>query len=268
MYVISMLSICPHHPSELVESPLLSVVVSVAKHHLGLTAKVVCDGVNRVDTWHICHRVGDHFAVLHPNPAHLHKVSIVSTIVSQELGDYGERLCCVENKLRPRSIELVISQPPRVEITSILVANSVVSLVPKSTRGSLASLRAIGVTRMRSVSSGHAVRLPDVKFHATGSIMTSSGVLRAPSPVHAVGLAVDELEISRTLSIAVTSAERGSRLVCWELSLATVLVHLNEVQGSVESARQLGDVHVKGELPVLEVEHVIVFLIRGEKVGS
>ena len=29
--------------------------------------------------------------------------------------------------------------PPRVEITSILVANSVVSLVPKSTRGSLAS---------------------------------------------------------------------------------------------------------------------------------
>ena len=98
MYVISMLSICPHHLPELVESPLLSVVVSVAKHHLansiicpinrpsriwkievqfvlfwqfsilfsllcsgiivctsylGLTAKVVCDGVNRVDTWTI-----------------------------------------------------------------------------------------------------------------------------------------------------------------------------------------------------------------------
>ena len=41
-----------------------------------------------------------------------------------------------------------------------------------------------------------------------------------------------------------------TNLVCWEPSLATILVHLDKVQGSVESARQLGDVHVKGELPV------------------
>ena len=41
-----------------------------------------------------------------------------------------------------------------------------------------------------------------------------------------------------------------TNLVCWEPSLAAILVHLDKVQGSVEPARQLGDVHVKGELPV------------------
>merc|ERR550534_1645067 len=132
------------------------MIVDIAKHHLSLATKVVCDRVNSVNSWHVGVCIGDHFSILHPHSANLDQVSIVSSIVSQELSDNSEGFCCVKNKLRPWSVELVVPQSPRVQVTAVLITNSIISLAPKSTRCSLASFRTIGITWMGGVCRSHA----------------------------------------------------------------------------------------------------------------
>ena len=50
-------------------------------------------------------------------------------------------------------------------------------------------------------------------------------------------LAVDELEITRALRVAVTRAILGSCLVTRVLTHATISVHLDEVEGTVDATR-------------------------------
>ncbi len=47
-----------------------------------------------------------------------------------------------------------------------------------------------------------------------------------------------------------------------------VLLHLYEVEGAVESARQVGHVNVEGELPVEQLEHVVVGLGAVQQEGA
>ena len=70
-------------------------------------------------------------------------------------------------------------------------------------------------------------------------------------------LAVDELDVLRALGVAVTSSVLGASLVVGEAGLATVGVHLDEVESAVETARKLGHVNVECKLLVLQVEHVV-----------
>lgn len=62
------------------------------------------------------------------------------------------------------------------------------------------------------------------------------------------------------MSVAVASSVLGTSLVGREAGHATVLVHLDEVEGTVETARQVGHVNVEGELLVLELEHLVLGL--------
>ena len=59
------------------------------------------------------------------------------------------------------------------------------------------------------------------------------------------------------LGITVTSSVLGTSLVVGEAGLATVGVHLDEVERAVETAGELGHVDVEGELLVEEVEHLV-----------
>ena len=66
-----------------------------------------------------------------------------------------------------------------------------------------------------------------------------------------------------------------SGLTCAELSTslvvalvdATVGGHLDKVEGTVQTARKLGDVDVKGELLVDEVEHLVLG-VRLHEIGT
>lgn len=60
------------------------------------------------------------------------------------------------------------------------------------------------------------------------------------------------------LSVAVTSTILGTSLVVWETRLSSILVHLDEVESTVETARKLGDIDIEGELLVQELEHVVL----------
>lgn len=73
-------------------------------------------------------------------------------------------------------------------------------------------------------------------------------------------LAVDELDVTRALRIAVTSTVLGTGLVAGELGHSTIRVHLTEVQSTVETAGELGHVNVESELLVQELEHVVLGL--------
>lgn len=70
-------------------------------------------------------------------------------------------------------------------------------------------------------------------------------------------LAVDELQVTRALRIAVAGTHLGTSLVAGVLSHTTIGIHLGEVEGAVETAGEVGDVDVEGELLVEELEHLV-----------
>ena len=58
-------------------------------------------------------------------------------------------------------------------------------------------------------------------------------------------LAVDELDVMRTLSVTVSSSVTGTSLVPGVLGKTTILVHLDEVQGTVQATGQARDINVE-----------------------
>jgi hypothetical protein len=69
---------------------------------------------------------------------------------------------------------------------------------------------------------------------------------------------VDELDVPGALRITVASSVLGTSLVVGVLRETTISVHLDEVESTVETARKLGDVDIKGELAVEQVEHLVL----------
>ena len=80
-------------------------------------------------------------------------------------------------------------------------------------------------------------------------------------------LAIDELDVGRALGVAVARAILCASLVAGEPGQATILVHLREVYGTVETARQLADINIERDLLVQEVEETILG-IRGHQVET
>lgn len=70
-------------------------------------------------------------------------------------------------------------------------------------------------------------------------------------------LAVDELQITRALRITVASSVLGTCLVALVPLQATIGIHGDKVQSSIESAGQLGSIHIDCELLVLQLEHLV-----------
>lgn len=75
-------------------------------------------------------------------------------------------------------------------------------------------------------------------------------------------LAVNKLHVPRALRITVSSSVLGTSLVTIVLGHSTICVHGGEVQGTIQTARKLRDVHVEREFGIGQIEHLIgiVFL--------
>lgn len=110
-----------------------------------------------------------------------------------------------------------------------------------------------------SEGSGHLVRLPDVHLVTASSVLALSGVGVSGGrvPAEQVGLAVDELNVPGALSVTVTSSVLRTGLVIGEPRHTTILVHLDEVEGTVETTGEVGHVDIKGEFLVVHVEHLV-----------
>jgi hypothetical protein len=59
------------------------------------------------------------------------------------------------------------------------------------------------------------------------------------------------------LRIAVSGSVLGTSLVGGVLGQTTIGIHLGEVDGTVETAAEVGDIDIKSELLVLELEHLV-----------
>lgn len=96
---------------------------------------------------------------------------------------------------------------------------------------------------------------------------TSIGVVRGGSPAVNVGLTTDELQVTRTLRVAVSDTILSTGLVVGVFGDTTVGVHVHEVEGTVQTAREVGDINGEGELLVQQVEDLVVGVI-GHEVGT
>lgn len=70
--------------------------------------------------------------------------------------------------------------------------------------------------------------------------------------------AVDELKITRALSITVSSSVLGTSQVTRVLCHSTISIHLREVESTVQSARKLGDIHSESEFLSQKVEGLVL----------
>lgn len=93
------------------------------------------------------------------------------------------------------------------------------------------------------------------------------GIVGGWLPAVDVGLAVDELQVTGALGVTVASSVPGTGLVAGVLGLATVGVHGDEVQGSVQAAGQLRDIDIEGELLTQELKH-LVLRVRSHQEGT
>mmetsp|Transcript_82800 Transcript_82800/g.257208 ORF Transcript_82800/g.257208 Transcript_82800/m.257208 type:complete len:233 (+) Transcript_82800:1010-1708(+) len=119
------------------------------------------------------------------------------------------------------------------------------------------------------------VCLEDVHLRAAGPVLTHRTVrLHLPrgalaldhAPVDGVALAVEELHATRALRVAVAGAVLGAGAVVTN-AFTAVLLHLDEVQGGIDSAGDGGDVDVHREFLVLQLED-LVCLVTVRQVDS
>ena len=192
---------------------------------------------------------------------------------ADELRDDGHLGLGVE--LHARAVEVLHAHAVAVEVASILVADALVAVGAVAAVEPCAGYETGALAGVRSVRGGDGVGLPDVHLRAAGAKLAVAGVgvVGRRGPALSVGLAVDPLDVVGALGVAVsckmsvaegvngllelTSSILGTSLVV-SLVDATVGGHLNKVESTVQTAREVGNVNVEGELLVDEVEHLVL----------
>jgi len=156
------------------------VCLVVEKTHFCF-AHVVGDGVEAART-DLQGRGVNALAILHVVTANLFQRASISAIGCDELGDHCHFLAAVNLKARTLAKELLIAKAEGVDVASILVTDTVKSMV-----GIVTTLRTLapGVLRdtagMGCVGSADAVCFPDVHFRAASAVVTNAGVFASSS---------------------------------------------------------------------------------------
>jgi len=180
-----------------------------------------------------------------------------------ELGDDGHLLGGVDG--HALAVEGLVALAVGVEVAAIRIANTSIALraVGATAAVALAAALADNGARVRSEGSSHVVGLPDIHLRAAAAIAaeTGVGIIGRRGPVLNVGLAVDELKVARALSIAVAGTVLGASLVARVLAHTTISVHGDEVEGTVETAAQVRDIDIEGELVAEELEHLVLGVV-------
>ena len=242
--------------SELGHATELLVGVGVGEEGLGSSAEVVGETVE-VLAGKGGGLVLNDSATLDVLSADLFHSAVVSAVLSDELSDNSDWLGGVDLVLRARSVEVGVAVSELSEVTAIFIAGTVLAISTVTALQALASGGLSDGARVSSVGLRLLVGLPDVHLHAARSVLAGGG---RGVPALNVGLTSDELDVVGALSVTVTSTVLGSGLVARVLGHATISIECSEVEGTVEAARQVAHIHVKGELSVLEFELLVSVL--------
>ena len=197
-------------------------------------------------------------AVLDVEAADLREGAGGGARVGDELGDDGELGVGVDGLAR--AVEGRVAHAVGVIVAAVAVAETLVA--GGAGVGAAISARAGGLLGHRAwvwrVGRGDGVGLPDVHLGAagTGRAAAGVGVVAGWGPALDVGLvvesqlranenvgkrefrahlAVDEFQVRWALRVAVASTVLGAGLVATEAGLATVRVHVDEVERAIET---------------------------------
>lgn len=205
---------------------------------------------------------------MHVQPLDLGQGTGGGAVVGDELGDDGEGAVRVDGQAG--TVKVRVAQTVGVVVAAVGVASAAVAVAAgavSSTAGvAVAHGLADGVAWVCGEGVGDAVRFPDVHLRAAGAVVANTGVdvVARWLPAVAVGFAIDELQVAGALRVAVSGTVFGAGLVARVLRGAAVSVHGDEVQRAVETAGEVGHVHVKCELLAEELEHLIGTVITHE----
>jgi hypothetical protein len=240
-------------------------VVHIIEQFFLRRAEVIGDRITIVRTQDRRGRAVDGATILHVETANLRELAFVGAIGGQKLCHYSHRLCGINCETRALTIECFVAHPEGVNVASVLVTHALVALtlVIVAALDAFAPQLATHSARVRSVRCSHAVGLPNIHLCATRSVLPSTHVvvfvIRIRIPINDVGLTVDELDIVRALRIAITGAVVGTGLIVSE-ALASVVVHLNEIHGTINAAFKMRDINVHRELPILQIKHLVAVI--------
>jgi len=234
--------------------------VFVSEKCLLVIAELVGDGIVCLYSSEVGSRVVDDFAVLDVETTDLNKWAVGGVVRSEPLGNNLEGLGGVH--CEALSQETVGSHAVGVEVATILIANSSVSVRTITTLSAATAVLATHRARVGCIGSSEFIRLPNIHFIAASSVLaiTSVGVVRAWSPVEDVSLAIDELQVMGALRIAIPSSVRSTSLIVGVLGGTTIRIHFHEVEGTVQATGQVAHVHVEGEFLVLQFEDLVCVL--------
>lgn len=246
-----------------------------ASSHLSKTSLLVKDvGVVELGLLSLAHGWGNAVVTLkrRPSGVGLLNLDAVLDVVllnlahaaarANKLSDNGELLAGVDGLAS--AVKVLVAHAEGVPVTSIGVTVASIASGRVGTSASIASTAVLTrrLARVRSIGHAHRVGLPDVHLGAarTSSTDTSVGVVGGRLPSLDVALlhssahhhsattrkstratyqAVDELEVTRALAVAVACSVLGASSVGGVLGHATVGVHGNKVNGTVQAALYL-----------------------------
>merc|ERR1719433_1719803 len=159
-------------------TPLFHIIVHVPESNLLGPAECIINVIRVVRSQDRRNGTHDHVAILDVVPLHLVEISVVRPIGCDELRHDCDRLQCVDFELRAAAEELPVAHPVWVDITTVLVADTIIplALVIVATSGALTLEVPDDVTRMRSVRICHAVRLPDVHLCTARAVLALAHV--------------------------------------------------------------------------------------------
>jgi len=137
-------------------------VVGITEDGLLFLAESLSDIIDRVNSCNINVGVGDDNAILNVEALDCNEVTRSGTGVSNKLSDDGEQLGGIDS--HSWTVESGITHTVGVEIATICVANTSVSVAVSVTARSISSARSQSCdgARMRSVGGGDGVSFPQV----------------------------------------------------------------------------------------------------------
>lgn len=184
---------CENH--SLLEGTVHTSETALGRERVGITkdgflssAECVIDGVANRDSGDVGVGVLEDLSVLDINTADLCERTSRSVVVGDELGDNGELLGGID--CLSSTEEGLVTHAPGVEITTVLVANTIVPRIIVTTISSRTAGLTIDCARMGSISGSIGVGLPDIHFSTACSVLSGSsvGVVGIPIPAKDVGL--------------------------------------------------------------------------------
>jgi len=188
---------CQHHsfPQGGLHAPhptLGREAIGSPKRSLLACAELLRDGVERGHAGNVDFRVLDDFTVLDVKTADPSEAPAGRVIGGEELGDDRDLLRGVD--CEPGTKERLIAHTVGVEVATVGVADTVVTVGGSVAFRAAASVLTLDGTGMSSVGIGDAVGFPDIHFAAAASVFACSavGISRGRSPAFNIGLKYDK----------------------------------------------------------------------------